>query len=350
MRRPLAGVAVAVLFGCAPFHQGTPQLIGLAPSDATYRLEYQAELPGDGGWDYVSFDPGRSLVFIGRPDGVQVAAADDGTLIARIGSGRGNHGAAPADDIDRVFTSESGASAIGVYALSTLRRLATIKLASEPDALLYDAARKRLLVMSREGSSVIVIDVRLGRVTRAIAMGSPVEAAAVDERGQVFVDLPERNEVARIDLAGAVTARWPTKPCQDPSSLALDRATHRLFVGCRNKLLAFLNADDGAVLATAPIGGGTDSMVFDAARNVAISANGEGFVSVVPELSGSQLGPAARLPTAPAARTMAADPATGRLFLATADIASVEPLKPGQRYPVTHYVPGTFRLLTYRKR
>ena len=336
MKRLLAGVAVAAL------------VAGAAPNEAPYRLEYQAKLPGDGGWDYVSFDPGRELVFIGRPDGVLAAAAGDGALVGRIGSDHGNHGAAAADDLDRVFTSESGAAAVGVYALSTLRRLATVKLASEPDALLYDAARKWLVVMSRKGSSLTVLDARQGRVLRTIAMGSAVEAAAIDDHGQLFVDLPQRNEVARVDLAGAVTARWPTGPCQDPSSLALDHATHRLFVGCRNKLLAFLDAGTGTVLATAPIGGGSDSMAFDANRHVAISANGEGFVSVVPELSASSLGATATLATAPAARTMAADPATGRLFLVTADIASVEPLRPGQRYPVTHYAPGTFRLMAYQ--
>ena len=101
------------------------------------------------------------------------------------------------------------------------------------------------------------------------------------------------------------------------------------------------------MLATAPIGGGSDSMAFDAARHVAVSANGEGFASVVPEQSASRLGPVATLPTAPAARTMALDPASGRLFLVTADIASVDPLLPGHRYPVTHYVPGTFRLMAY---
>ena len=156
--------------------------------------------------------------------------------------------------------------------------------------------------------------------------------------------------MARVDLvAGAVTARWPTAPCQDPSSLALDRATHRLFVGCRNKLLAFLDADSGTIVATAPIGGGSDSMVFDAVRQVALSANGAGSVSVVPEMSAAQLGNTAAFGTAPGARTMAADPTTGRVFLVTADVASVEPLQPGQRFPVTHYKPGSFRLMTYRQ-
>jgi len=314
---------------------------------ASYRLAFEARLPGDNGWDYVSFDARRKLVFIGRPDGVLAVDADNGKLVGRIGSNQGNHGAEAADDLNRVFTSESGASSIGVYDLSTLRRLGTVKLEVQPDALLYDAPRKWLVVMSRQGGSLTVIDAPTHRVLRTIPMGGPVEAAAIDENGQLFVDLPSSGEVARVDLAGGVTARWAVAPCQDPSSLSLDRATHRLFVGCRNKLMAFVDAESGAVLSTVPIGAGTDSMVFDANRRMAISSNGEGTISLVPERSSAQLGPPTTVVTAKAARTMAEDPVSGRLFLVTADIASVDPLRPGQERPTVHYAPGTFRLLVY---
>ncbi len=338
MRHVLAALAIAACASAA------------MAAEAPYRLAYRANLPGDGGWDYVSFDAGRKLVFVGRPGGVLVVAAADGALLGRIGSEQGNHGAAPADDIDRVFTAEGDDAAIGVYSLSTLRRLQTIKLASEPDALLYDPARKWLLVMSREGRDVIVIDAPQARVLRTIDLGSAVEAAALDDAGQLWVYRPARAAGARGDLRGQGTARWPTAPCRTPSSLALDRVTHRLCVGGRNKVMALVDADRGTVLASAPIGGLTDSLVFDATRHLAVSANGEGFASVVPEASASSLGPVATLPTARAARTMAQDPASGTLFTVAADIASVEPLRPGQPYPVVHYVPDTFRLMAYAPR
>ena len=313
----------------------------------SYRLIFEARLPGDNGWDYVSFDSKRKLVFIGRPDGVLAVGADSGQLIARIGSNQGNHGAVTSDDLDRVFTSESNASSIGVYDLSTLQRLATVKLQSEPDALLYDAPRKWLVVMSRKGGSLTVIDAQTYRVLRTIPLGGPVEAAAMDENGQLFVDLPNSGEVARVDLVGGVTARWSVAPCQDPSSLAIDRAAHRLFVGCRNKLIALVNSDSGAVLSAAPIGAGTDSMVFNTVRRTAISSNGDGTMSLVPERSPAQLGPPTTVVTARGARTMAEDPVSGRLFLVTADIGSVDPQLPGQERPTVHYVPGTFRILVY---
>jgi hypothetical protein len=51
--------------------------------------------------------------------------------------------------------------------------------------------------------------------------------------------------------------------------------------------------------------------------------------------------------TARSARTIAIDPATGRLFLPAADVAKVEPPStPGGRPHVT-YVPGSAKLLVF---
>ena len=49
--------------------------------------------------------------------------------------------------------------------------------------------------------------------------------------------------------------------------------------------------------------------------------------------------------TAPSARTIAIDPASGRIFLPAADVASVTPpAQPGGRPKVT-FVPGSLKLL-----
>jgi hypothetical protein len=88
-------------------------------------------------------------------------------------------------------------------------------------------------------------------------------------------------------------------------------------------------------------------MVFDAVRRTAISSNGDGTMSLVAERSPAQLGQPTTIVTAKAARTMAEDPVSGRLFLVTADIGSVDPQLPGQERPTFHYVSETFRILVY---
>lgn len=47
----------------------------LAGEDAMLRAPAQSfKLPGDAGWDYVTYDPTQDRVFIGRSDGVQVVS------------------------------------------------------------------------------------------------------------------------------------------------------------------------------------------------------------------------------------------------------------------------------------
>ena len=60
-----------------------------------------------------------------------------------------------------------------------------------------------------------------------------------------------------------VEQRWPTAPCASPSSMAMDRANRRLFLGCRSKVMAVMNADTGKVITTLPIGDHVDATAFD---------------------------------------------------------------------------------------
>ena len=54
---------------------------------------------------------------------------------------------------------------------------------------------------------------------------------------------------------------------------------------------------------------------------------------------------AAATATQRGARTMALDPATGRLYLATADFGPVPPATPDQPHPRPAPIPGSFTIL-----
>ena len=122
----------------------------------------------------------------------------------------------------------------------------------------------------------------------------------------------------------------------------MDRERRLLFVGCRNRLLAVVDADRGAVLGTLPIGAGVDAVVFDPATREVLSANGDGTLTVAAPDPAGRYRVAATVPTAPGARTLAFDPRTRRIFLVTADFAPAA--EPGAR---AQAIPGTFALLVY---
>jgi len=63
-----------------------------------------------------------------------------------------------------------------------------------------------------------------------------------------FNNLEDEGLVVKINSRElTVEQRWPTAPCAKPASLAMDRENRRLFVGCRSKVMAVMNADTGQV-------------------------------------------------------------------------------------------------------
>ena len=59
----------------------------------------------------------------------------------------------------------------------------------------------------------------------------------------------------------------------------MDRANRRLFLGCRSKVMAVVNADTGQVISTQPIGDHVDATAFDPQTKLIFNSNGEGTVT-----------------------------------------------------------------------
>jgi hypothetical protein len=100
-----------------------------------------------------------------------------------------------------------------------------------------------------------------------------------DSKGLVFNNLQDQNHVLKIDSRKmAIEGRCPTAPCQSPSSMAMDKTNRRLFIGCRSRVMAVMNADAGLVIATLPIGEHVDATVFDTESRLVFNSNGEGTI------------------------------------------------------------------------
>jgi DNA-binding beta-propeller fold protein YncE len=127
-----------------------------------------------------------------------------------------------------------------------------------------------------------------------------------------------------------VEQRWPTAPCASPSSMAMDRLNRRLFLGCRSKVMAVVNADTGQVITTLPIGDHVDATAFDPETNLIFNSNGEGTITVIRQDSPDKYSVVETVKTAPRAKTMALDPKTHRLFLSTAENGQFEVLVVGK--------------------
>ena len=94
--------------------------------------------------------------------------------------------------------------------------------------------------------------------------GKPESAQADSKAGKMYVNMEDLNSVKVIDTAThKVTATWPAAPCEAATGMAFDVATHRLFLGCDNKLMVMMDSTNGKVVYSVPVGEGVDSTWFD---------------------------------------------------------------------------------------
>jgi hypothetical protein len=105
--------------------------------------------------------------------------------------------------------------------------------------------------------------------------------------------------------------------------MAIDRKTHRLFIGCRNpQKLIVMSTVDGKVIADLPIGAGVDATRFHDGH--AFASCGDGTLTVAVEKAGKfEVEQVVKTPNG--ARTMGLDDSTFSLYLPTAEFEAPTP-------------------------
>ena len=113
-----------------------------------------------------------------------------------------------------------------------------------------------------------------------------------------------------------------------PGGLGLDVKNHILFAFCQKPAVAvILNADDGKIITTLPIGKGTDGGGFNSATMEAFSSQGDGTLTIIKEISPTSFEVAQTVPTKPRAKTCTLDTKNNQIVLIT--ISSVPPTADG---------------------
>jgi DNA-binding beta-propeller fold protein YncE len=287
-------------------------------AEPSYHLLKRLHLGGEGGWDYPTIDGPARRLYLSRGHHLQVVDLTTDKVLGDIPDTPGIHGIALAPELHKGFTSNGKANTVSIFDLRTLKVTGQVKSGDNPDAIVYDPATKKVIVCNGRSHDATVIDAISGAVVKTIPLGGKPEFAVADGTGRIFVNIMDSGEVATIDCRTlAVVKRFPLAPCQEPTGIALDQKRHRIFSGCRNRLLSVLDSDSGKLLTTIPIGGGVDGVGYDPVRKLAFSANGDGTLTVVREAPSGKF-TVETLVTLPGARTMAIDPVTHLLYLPTA--------------------------------
>jgi YVTN family beta-propeller protein len=323
-------IAVLFLILAVPIYAAEP----------TYQVMRKDVLPGEVKWDYLAYEAGSRRLFITRGDHVDVYDTTLGQVVATIADTLGVHGVALAPELDIGFTSNGRSDTVTIFDLSSLKVLGTLPTGKKPDAIIYDPFTQRVFAANGDSGSLTVIDAAKREVIATVVVGGKLEFSAVDGKGKLYVNVEDRNDLAVVDTVTlSLIARYDlSASCNEPAGLAIDSATERLFVGCRNQKMAVVSGKTGEILATIPIGKGCDATAYDGALQLAFSSNGEGTLTII---SADTYSVRQTLATQPTARTMALDEAGHRIYTVAAEIEA-----PGIAGVRPKLKPGTFTVLT----
>jgi DNA-binding beta-propeller fold protein YncE len=299
----------------------TSVMIQAQTKPSEYKAINKIKVEGDAGWDYLTADEATGLLYISHGNMVQVLDVKTGTLTATIPDTKGVHGIALAPDLNKGFISNGRDTSVTVFDMKTWKATARVKVTGKnPDAILYDPFSHLVFAFNGRTSNATVIDARTNAVVETIPLEGKPEFAATDGKGKIFLNIETKSTLVVIDTKTLkVEQSWPITPGKEASGLALDNKNHRLFMVCDNNLMVIMDAGNGKVITSLPIGEGADGVVFDPEKERAYSANGDGTLTVVQGTKGADYKVLETIHTQKGARTIAIDTKTHHVFMPTAE-------------------------------
>ena len=307
---------------------------------------------GEGGWDYLAVDSENRRLYVSHSTKVEVLNIDTHEKVGEIPNLQGVHGIVIVPKTGRGLTTNGRSNTATIFDIKTLAPIVELPTGKNPDALLYDNFSNRVYVFNHSGGDCTVIDIAAGKVTGTVVLGGEaVEAGASDEKGTIFVNLEDVNEIVSFDTKTlTVKNRWKIAPGEEPTGLAIDRETHRLFAVCHNEKMMILDSDNGKIVAEVPIGKRVDGVVFDPSTKLAICSNGEGSISVVKEISANEFKVIETVKTEIGARTITIDTKTHHVFVSSAQYGTAPAATTENPRPRSPVIPGTFMVLELGKK
>jgi DNA-binding beta-propeller fold protein YncE len=298
--------------------------IGLAQqtsTDGPYKLLKTAKVGGDGGFDYVYADDAGRRLYIPRTGStprINVFNLDTLEPVGEIPNASAR-GAAVDPKSNHGFASSKP---VVMWDAKTLATIKTIEVQGNPDGILFDPFNRRVWVFSHSQPNATVIDAKDGSVVGTLDLGGAPEQAVTDGKGHLYVDLEDKDKIAAVDAKELkVTAQYDLAgKGGGPGGLAFDVKNHILFATCHDPAtMVMLNSDDGKILATLPIGTGTDGATFNPKTMEAFSSNGDGTLTVIKENSPTSFVVEQNLKTMTRAKTLTLDSKTDHILLIAAE-------------------------------
>jgi YVTN family beta-propeller protein len=316
-------------------------LAGFAQKPTLFSISKTFLIASPGGWDYLATTGGKLYVSHGTQ--VNILDEESGDSVGVLLNTAGVHGIAFDTATGKGYTSNGRSNDVMIFDLKTGAERGRIKTGENPDAILYESHSKKIVTCNGRSNDLSVIDVVTEKLVATVPIGGKPETAVSDGEGRLFVNNEDKSEIVVVNTnTWTVEAHWSIAPGEAPTGLAIDRKSKKLFAGCDNKRLVVVDATNGNILDTLPIGDGCDGVAFDGKRKLLFTSNGDGTLTVIKE-TGNQFFVVGNFPTKRGARTIAIDEKQGTVFLPTAEFE-----KAGTPNGRPRMIPGTFQVLVIK--
>lgn len=323
-----------------------------APAAGPYKVLKTVKVGGAGGFDYVQADVEGRRLYIARTGPSPRMTVYNLDTLEPVGEvpTTNLHGAAIDPKTNHGFATSKP---ITMFDTKTLQVIKTIDVQGNPDGHFFDPFSQRAYVLSHVPPHVTAIDTKDGTVAGTVDIGGMPEQAASDGKGHLYIDVEDKENIAVVDTKTlTVTAHYDvTGKGGTCAGLAMDVKNHILFAACRNPTnMVILNAEDGKIITTLPIGGLSDGALFNPNTMEAFSSQGDGTLTIVKENSPTSFVVEQTLPTMMGARTSTLDTKTNRIILIAAEFGPpAPPAQPGGRAGRGQIIADSFSILVVGK-
>ena len=305
-------------------------------------------VPGDGGFDYVTFDAKSKRLFLAHATKVDVVDSGTGKVLGSIPDTPGVHGVALANEFHHGFTSNGAEHKVSMFDSRTLQVIRKIDVGKGPDGIYCHPGTKRVFTNNHGSHDITAIDAKSGKVVGTVAIQGDGEQAVFGlPDGLIYVNSEDTNEVVVFDPKSLeVKRRMPLGGvAQTPTGLAYDAKNQRLFIACRKEpILIVMDAVSGRVITSLPIGGVSDWAEYEG--GMVYVSTGEGILNVFrrQKPSADVYEDAGAVRTQPSAKTMALDRKSGRIYLPAGEYQFTPAAEAGKP-PRRSIKPGSFVVL-----
>lgn len=268
--------------------------------------------------DHMAIDLRRNRLLVAELGNGTVDVIDltNGERVGRIKGLREPQGIAYVPTSDLIVVTSAGDGSVRLFQAADLSPQATIELGKDADNVRIDSDANRVVVGYGNGGLAIIDPARAAKIGDIRLPAHPEGFQLDPEKGLGFVNLPDRQEIAVVNLSTfKQTASWHVPNLRSNFPAALDDNGALAIVFRSPPRFVLLATDTGAVDATLETCGDADDVFFDAKRRRYYVSCGEGAVDVF-QAGTDRTYPIGRTKTSSGARTSLFVRELDRLFVA----------------------------------